>query len=312
MEKKIDLLAAGELLADFITVDECESLIEGSTFARYQGGSPANLAANLARLGKKTVLVASVGSDGVGYFLKNEIAKTGIDIESIVMQESIPTSLVLVSRTSGTPDFVAYRLADRMLQFSDISVELIAQSRLFHTTCFALSMQPARDALLDSARLALESGASLSIDLNYHPQIWPNRREALRIVSEFCSTRTLVKCSMDDMERLLDAKDLTVEHILQLVHSWGADLVCLTRGSKGSITSWNGGEEQYLLKPKPLKVVDATGAGDAFWSGFLASWLEGLDPASCARVGGEVAAIKLTRTGPLPADINFNSLASAI
>ncbi|MEL6823210.1 MAG: PfkB family carbohydrate kinase, partial [Calditrichota bacterium] len=203
MKKKIDLIAVGELLADFITVDECDSLFEGEVFTRYQGGSPANLAANLARLGKTVTLVSSVGADGVGRFLINEISKTGISTDSIAVQNSSPTSLVLVSRTSGTPDFVAYRLADCMLKEEDIPLADILQTRLFHTTCFALSMQPARNTILNAAGRALETGAFLSIDLNYHPQIWPDRDDAIQVVSRFCSANTLVKCSIDDMERLL-------------------------------------------------------------------------------------------------------------
>jgi sugar/nucleoside kinase (ribokinase family) len=105
--KKYALLSVGELLVDIIGTDIQDSILHTSTFERFQGGSPANMAANMARLGMSTAIVSCVGNDNLGIFLKNEVAKTGIDISHIATDEFQPTSTVIVSRTKGTPDFIA-------------------------------------------------------------------------------------------------------------------------------------------------------------------------------------------------------------
>ena len=96
--KKYALLSVGELLADIIGTEIQHSILETTHFERFQGGSPANMAANMARLGMNTAIVACVGNDNMGIFLKNEVAKTGIDISHIATDETHPTSIVIVSK----------------------------------------------------------------------------------------------------------------------------------------------------------------------------------------------------------------------
>ena len=71
MRKPIDILSAGELLVDFITAEFVQTLDEASLFKRIPGGSPANLAMNMARLGNNAILAASVGNDDMGDVLRN-------------------------------------------------------------------------------------------------------------------------------------------------------------------------------------------------------------------------------------------------
>ncbi len=107
--KKYALVAVGELLADLIGTEFTQNLSDTETFRRFQGGSPANLAANMARLGNSTALVACVGNDNLGAYLTHKVAETGVDTAYIATDSMAPTSIVLVSRTKGTPDFIAYR-----------------------------------------------------------------------------------------------------------------------------------------------------------------------------------------------------------
>ena len=301
--KKYVLLSVGELLVDLIGTELASSILETPEFERFQGGSPANMAANMARLGQPVALISCIGNDNLGTFLRDEVAKTGIDIQHIAIDPFQPTSIVVVSRTKGTPDFIAYRTADRMLQPQHIPDELLAESAVFHTTCFALSQEPAQSTIVDAAKRANALGCRVSIDCNYAPQIWPDREQAWKVISAYCGQDGLVKLSEDDAERLY-GKRVTEEQILADFHAMGADLICLTKGGDGSVISYNKGKEKITVGVKPIEVIDATGAGDAYWAGFLTAFSEGKIPAVCSQAGANLAALKLVTKGPLPAQVD--------
>lgn len=301
--KKYVLLSVGELLVDLIGTELASNILETPEFERFQGGSPANMAANMARLGQPVALISCIGNDNLGVFLRDEVAKTGIDIQHIAVDPFQPTSIVVVSRTKGTPDFIAYRTADRMLQPQHISDELLSESAVFHTTCFALSQEPAQSTIVDAAKRANALGCRVSIDCNYAPQIWPDREQAWKVISAYCGQDGLVKLSEDDAERLY-GKKVTEEQILEDFHAMGADLICLTKGGDGSVISYNKGKDKITVGVKPIEVIDATGAGDAYWAGFLTAFSEGKNPEVCSQAGANLAAIKLVTKGPLPAKVD--------
>ncbi|GAA4466584.1 carbohydrate kinase [Nibrella saemangeumensis] len=301
------LLAVGELLVDLIGHDLADSLLNTRDFHRYQGGSPANMAANMARLGNRTALVAGVGQDNLGAYLKQRVAEAGVDTRYIAEDAQAPTSIVVVSRTRGTPDFIAYRQADCQIRPEHLPDELLQQSAIFHTTCFALSRQPAQDAIVEAAGRACRFGAQVSIDANYATPIWPDREGARRVIRNYCASKAFVKLSEDDAARLYGSPQ-SPDRIIGDFHEMGARLVCLTLGADGSLVSYEQGRERVRLPGRRIDVVDATGAGDAYWAGFLTAWLDGKTPEQCAYAGVALAEMKLTRSGPLPNAISRDDL----
>ena len=299
------LLSVGELLADFIGHHVSNSLLDAQDFRRYQGGSPANMATNMARLGNKAALVSCVGNDSIGRYLTRQIEESGVDTQFISIDPLEPTSIVLVSRTAGTPDFVAYRNADCQLKPSQLPDSLLGQAQLFHTTCFALSRQPAQDTIVDAAKRAQAAGCQVTIDANYAPSIWPDRQQAWRVLTDYCSAGALVKISEDDAERLY-GEPQRPERILDDFHQMGASVICLTLGPNGSYVSYEGGQKQIQIPGRKIDVVDVTGAGDAYWAGFLTAYLDGHTPEQCAHSGAALAKLKLTRQGPLPDKVDRN------
>ncbi|GAB4013838.1 aminoimidazole riboside kinase [Spirosoma migulaei] len=293
------LLSVGELLADLIGHHVSSSLLDAQDFRRYQGGSPANMATNMARLGGQVALVSCVGDDNIGKYLVRQIEESGVDTQFITADPLEPTTIVLVSRTAGTPDFVAYRHADCQLKPEQLPDSLLAQTQLFHTTCFALSQQPAQDTIIDAARRAKVAGCQVTIDANYAPSIWPDRDQAWRVLTDYFTAGALVKVSEDDAERLYGSPQ-TPERILSDFHKMGATTICLTLGANGSLVSYDGGTKQARIPGKKIDVVDVTGAGDAYWAGFLTAYLDGYAPGNCAHAGAALAKMKLTRQGPLP------------
>lgn len=303
MTQKYALLAVGELLADFIGMELADDISTTERFQRFQGGSPSNLAANMARLGNVTTIVSCVGDDNLGKYLVEKVRETGVDISNIAVDKKEPSSIVVVARSKSTPDFIAYRTADRMILPEYISDELLSQSAIFHTTCFALSQNPAQKTIVEAAAKAAKLGCQLSIDLNYAPTIWQDREEAMQIIEAYIKHGALTKMSEDDAERLY-GRVIEPEEAIADLHRMGASVVCFTLGGRGSIISYENGEKKFEMAARKIDVLDATGAGNSYWSGFLTAFLEGKDIETCAKAGVNIAVLKLTTLGPLPAKVN--------
>ncbi len=292
-----DILVAGEYLLDLISTEFTDDFALVTAFRPVAGGSPANLGANMARLGNRTRLVCTLGDDQLGHHLRAAVERLGVDT-GYIRHSSLPTSLVLVTRSENVPQFEVYRQADTQLLPDQLGPALAAEASIFHTTCFALSRPPAQETLLSAAEAAAAAGRSVSIDLNYARKVWPDQEAARQVVAAYCGLGALVKVSEVDWERLygtpLQAPEAACRHFLSL----GASVVCLTLGGDGA---WVAEADQlHFLPARPVKVADTTGAGDAFWSGFLTAWLDGADLLSCAKAARNMAELKIATFGSLP------------
>ncbi|MEL6944752.1 MAG: carbohydrate kinase family protein, partial [Bacteroidota bacterium] len=204
---------------------------------------------------------------------------------------------ILVTRSKDVSNFEAYRGADCQITATQLNDDLLQSIRIFHTTCFGLSRLPAQESIMDAARKAHQNGTQLSIDLNYASKIWKDRGEAQQIVEEYCSYNPIVKVSEVDWGRLYGDELLDNEAIGQHFLDLGARVVCLTLGAEGVWVFSK--EEKHFLPSRPIEVKDTTGAGDAFWSGFLTAFLDGKSLLACAKAGRSMAEFKIQRFGTL-------------
>ena len=302
----IDILCVGEVLVDFIGHQTGVLINNTRDYHRYIGGSPTNVAMNAARLGLNATMVASVGNDGFGDYIFERLSNVGVDTTHIKSLDDKSTSVIFVSRSDGTPDFIPYREADSYLYEEQISTETLSKTKIFHTTCFALSKNPAQELILKKAEEAFHLGCKLSIDLNYAKKLWNSQEEALQVIKTYCKFNPLIKISEDDMLRLFE-KELPHQEIFDFFHHQGVDTVCLTLGSKGVKLSQKGQEVIEMPAIKIDEVVDTTGAGDAFWSGFLFAHIKKKNVTECLDVALKLAALKLQNVGRLPDNINILS-----
>lgn len=302
----IDILCVGEVLVDFIGHQPGVLINETRDYHRYLGGSPTNVAMNMARLGLNAALVATVGQDGFGEYIFKRLNEVGVNVDFIKQLERNATSVIFVSRSEGTPDFLPFRDTDYKITEDQITSETLQKTKIYHTTCFALSKKPAQDTIIKKAEEAYNLGCKLSIDVNYARKLWESRDEALSVIKAYCKFNPLVKVSEDDMLRLFE-KELPHVEIFEFFHNQGVDTVCLTLGSKGVVLSQKGKELIKMPAIKIEKVMDATGAGDAFWSGFLFAYINEKPVTECLEVALKLAALKLQNVGRLPDNINIVS-----
>jgi len=250
-------------------------------------------------------LVASVGSDGLGQYLLDELNSFGFNTSYVGKNLNQTTSLIFVSRSENTPDFLAVRGADAYILEPQISDDTINRAKVFHTSCFALSQEPARSVIMRKAKKASELGCKLSIDVNYAIEIWPDKLEAIKFIKSYCALNPLVKISADDAKRLFE-DDASYNDIITLFHNYGADVVCLTLGSEGVMLAQKGKEIFHKPAIKINAVIDVTGAGDAFWSGFLYGYIKNHDFEQCVSFGLKIAHIKLQHVGHIPESSSLN------
>ena len=300
-EGSMDMIAIGETLIDFISVEKVDLLRDALTFRKVQGGSPANIAVNIAKLGGKSAIISKIGIGAFGQFLKAELQRYGVDTRYLIMDHRVHTSFIFVSRSSGTPDFEPSRNGDYKLTPQEVEEGAIAQARVLHASAFALSREPCRSAVRMAFRIAQEHDKIISLDPNYSPIVWPDQRDAIQVLAEMLAFTTLCKPSLDDAQRIF-GKGYQPEEYIGFFHDLGPPVVVFTMGSEGILLSEKG--QVTHIPARPTKVVDVTGAGDSFWAGFLVALLDGHPLDRCALFAREIVDLKLGAVGPLPAEID--------
>ncbi len=295
-QNALDLLAVGELVVDFISTEPHQRLEDAAIFQRYLGGAPTNVAVTVAHLGGKAAVVSRIGPGPIGRFLRRELRRNDVRVDYLVEDPIVPSTLSLIARTAGTPDFQIIRGADANLERTDIPPAAVQAARAVHTSAFALSREPCRSTVREVLQEAHAAGKLVSFDANYRPVVGPAPEEAREVFSDIGPLVHLMKASLDDAESLFGPESSPETYIDQF-HGLEVGTVVLTMGREGVLLS--DGEQIVQLPVREVPVADVTGAGDAFWGGFLVAWLDGNPPERCLRFARLVAERKLAGTGPL-------------
>ena len=289
--KKIDILTMGELLVDMISADYGDNF-ESSTYNRYFGGSPSNIAINTKRLGINSLVASCVGNDGQGKFLINSLKEVGIDTRYVdIINNS--TSMVLVTKSKASPIPIFYRDADYHLSYNEGLNSVLKNCKIMHFSCWPISKQPSRSTIERAIEQARNNGALVCFDPNYHPMLWGKNEDGIEYVKSIIGKVDIIKPSEDDAERIfgVDSNENQIKKFLD----FGAKLVIMTLGVEGAIVS--NGVETIVMGTLATEVADTTGAGDAFWSGFYAAIVKGYTLKEALKLGFAVSAYKLKYTG---------------
>lgn len=289
--RKYDILTVGELLIDMISTEYSDDF-QCNTYNKFFGGSPANIAMNAKKLGANSLVASAVGQDGLGKFLINYIEEAGLDT-TLIQKVNFSTSMVMVTKSKSSPIPIFYREADYNLYYSEELESAVKNSKIIHFSCWPISRLPVRNTIEKVIEIAKANGSLICFDPNYHPMIWERGEDGVEYVKSIIGKVDIVKPSEDDAERLF-GKD---EHINQVAKflDLGAKLVIMTLGKDGAIVS--NGVETINFKTMATEVVDTTGAGDAFWSGFYTSLVKGYTIKEALNLGFAVSAYKLKHMG---------------
>ena len=254
----------GELLIDFIPGTEKDSYIKKA------GGAPANVAVAVARNGVDASLACKVGNDDFGRFLLDTMKELGVTVATPDMVEEAITTLAFVSLTpEGERSFTFARKpgADMFLKAEEIKDEDIMGSDIIHAGSLTLQKDPSREATITALRKAHEMGKLVSFDINYRANLWNGEKErALDSVRSIFPYINMLKISDEETEFVGG-----IENIFAFMAENDIPLIVETLGGEGSRAFFNG--KEVRAEGFKAKVVDTTGAGDAFWGAFMASLL---------------------------------------
>ena len=287
MRIKTDITALGELLIDFTPAGVSQQGMR--LFEQNPGGAPANLLAAAAKFGRKTAFIGKVGKDMHGDFLKETLIRAGINTDNLIQDEKYFTTLAFVSlKENGEREFAFARKpgADTNLCMKEIDPEILENTRVFP--------------------VARNSGAVISYDPNYRAALWSDPETAQLRMQSLIPYVDMMKISDEETSLLTPYQD--PEEAIQYLLRQGVHLVAVTLGRDGALI----GNENGIVKAEGFSshAVDTTGAGDSFWGGFLASYLqeetspEHLTRAQMiqfGRVGNAVASLCVERRGGISA-----------
>ena len=166
--------------------------------------------------------------------------------------------------------------------------------------------EPARSATVRAIKISKEAGALISYDPNYRANLWKSEVEAMRQMRALLPYVDLVKISEEEIEILTGCTEPSTA--AKKLNEAGAICAAVSLGSKGALVSVRG--EQRSVPPFHANAVDTTGAGDAFWGGFLQRFLDyGAststltmeEAVNCAIFGCATAALCIQKRGAIPA-----------
>ncbi|SDI09453.1 fructokinase [Actinokineospora alba] len=257
------VIVAGEALIDLIVGEDPRRP------TAIPGGSPANTAIALARLGTPVTFLGRFGSDTFGELLRTNLAANGVDLAYAVAADE-PASLAVVTHTSDGPayGFHVSGTADWAWQPTELP-DLPAEVRAVHTGSLALALEPGA-SVLGRWFAAQREHRVTSFDPNIRPALVGPREEYRQRLTALWAVSDIVKVSVEDLQWVYpDSDPVAVGRRLQDDH--GTPLVVVTLGGEGAVALHGG--RTCRRRAAPVSVVDTVGAGDTF-SGGLLHWLD--------------------------------------
>ena len=294
--KEFDLILLGRVAVDLNPVDYYCPLNESTTFKRYLGGSPANIAVGLARLGKKCGFFARVSDDQLGTFVTDYFDNEGIDTSRIKRcQNGEKIGLTFTEIKSETESsIVMYRneAADLKLDVADIDEGYINRAKAILISGTALAESPSREAALKAVALAKKNGVPIIFDIDYRAYNWKNADEIAIYYSSVAREADIILGSREEYdltEKFIKA-GMTDKETAAYWHSQNAKIVIIKHGKEGSTAYTNDGES-YSIKPFPVKLLKSFGGGDGYASAFLYGIFEGWEIIDALEFGSASAAM---------------------
>ena len=318
MTRTLDVVCLGRAAVDLYAEQLGAPLEEAQSFAKYLGGSSANVAVGLARLGLKVSMLTRVGDEHMGRFVRATLAADGVDVSQVKTDPKRLTGLVLLGIESPERfPHIFYRenCADMGLEPDDVSEAHIASSRALAVTGTHLSQAGARAATRRAIECARRSGTRVILDIDYRPVLWglvghaqgeSRFLAAAQVTLELQGV--LAECDLvvgtEEEIRIAGGGDSLHEALTAIRARTDAPIV-MKRGPAGC-TVFDGAipadpAQGLQIAGTRVEVLNVLGAGDAFLSGFLYGWLGGEEWSRCGACGNAAGALVVTRHGCTPA-----------
>ncbi len=282
MPPRPDIVGIGVCTVDhLVTVPRMPHQNENMTALNYdrQPGGLASIALiAAARLGGRAKIIARIGDDDAGAYIRRALAEEGVDVAQLLVERSSEShiSVILVHEASGDRSIITRPPTGKPISSSEFRREDITAARV-------LFVDTLNEATLQAARWAKEAGMKALLDpgLSY-AEIKPLLKYVdVPIVPEYWAREL-----MPDQPPIAVAERLRDE---------GAEIAVVTLGERGAVVAWDGGAQS--VPAFPVDVVDTTGAGDAYHGAFLYALLQDWDVPRMARFASAVSSMNCRAMG---------------
>ena len=299
--KALDFICVGRANVDLYAVERDTTLQATSGFVKSVGGTPANIAVALSRLGAKAGFIGKVSKDPLGDFVYNYLESKGIDVTHLTYDHSgSRTSLVLAEVKQDECEVLFYRnnAADLLISTDDIEEEFIRNAKAVILTGTAFSASPSREAMFSIINYARQNGTLVILDLDYRPSEWTNPEEA-SIYYNMAADKVDILIGNTEEFDILDYLNLVKkeENTIQQLLDNRAQLVICKMGKKGAkvYTKWGEVVERDVF---PVEKLKPYGSGDAFAAAFLNALLtEGQSIDESLKLASAAGAILVSKSG---------------
>ncbi|MEO1705423.1 MAG: 5-dehydro-2-deoxygluconokinase, partial [Pseudomonadota bacterium] len=310
----LDLITIGRSSVDLYGAQIGGRLEDMGSFDKYIGGSPTNIACGTARLGLKSAVITGVGDEHMGRFIREQLAREGVNTEGVKTDPERLTALVLLGiRDQEQFPLIFYRenCADMGLTVDDIDADFIRRARAVVATGTHLSHPQVEAATIKALELARANGQQTALDIDYRPNLWgvaghgdgeSRFVESETVTAKLQSTLHLFDLIVGTEEEfhIAGGSTDTIEALRAVRRVSDATLVC-KRGADGAV-AFTGAVPDSLDDGQtgpgfPIEVFNVLGAGDGFMSGLLKGWLDGEDWPTALKYANACGAFAVSRHG---------------
>ncbi|MFJ9433540.1 5-dehydro-2-deoxygluconokinase [Streptomyces sp. NPDC101490] len=301
-----DLITMGRLGVDLYPLQTGVGLDRAETFAKFLGGSPANVAVAAARLGRRTALVSRTGADPFGVYLHRALREFGVDDRWVTEAAEYPTP-VTFCELFPPDDFPLYfyrrpKAPDLEIRADALDLDAIRAARVFWATGTGLCAEPSRTATL--AALRARSGREVTVlDLDWRPMFWADPAEARPHYAEALRHATVAVGNLDECEVATGERDPRAAARALFDAAGGSLRLAVVKQGPGGVLALAADGTGAEVPPLPVEVVNGLGAGDAFGGALVDGLLAGLDVETVLRranAAGAIVAGRLACSSAMP------------
>ncbi|TCP94729.1 5-dehydro-2-deoxygluconokinase [Cricetibacter osteomyelitidis] len=318
VEKTLDLICLGRVAVDLYGQQIGSRLEDMGTFSKYLGGSSGNVAYGTAVQGVKSSMLARVGDEHMGRFLRQELESVGVDTSHLITDKERLTALVILGiKDQDTFPLIFYRdnCADMAITKDDFSEEYIASAKALAITGTHLSHPKTREAVLTALEYAGRNGTKRLLDIDYRPVLWGLTSLGdgeTRFIDSEAVTKSLqevlhhfdVLVGTEEEFHIAGGSTDTLTALKNVRKFSDAVLVC-KRGALGCSVfegalpdDLDGGLNVYGVR---VEVLNVLGAGDAFMSGLIRGYINNEGWEQSCRYANACGALVVSRHGCSPA-----------
>ncbi|NRR30683.1 5-dehydro-2-deoxygluconokinase [Oxalobacteraceae bacterium] len=316
--RALDVICLGRLAVDLYSQQIGARLEDAASFAKYLGGSSANIAFGSARLGLRSAMLSRVGNDHMGRFLTETLVQEGCDISHVSTDPQRLTALVMLGlKDKDTFPLIFFRedCADMAIEEAGVDERFIASSKALLITGTHFSTAAMHAVSSKALGLARANNVRTVLDIDYRPVLWGLSGKAdgeTRFVSNEGVTAHLqaILPRFDlvvgtEEEFMIAGGGADIMASLRAVRAVSAATLVVKRGPLGCAVI-DGAipatlDDAFNFRGTQVEVLNVLGAGDAFLSGFLKGWLNGADYTVCCRYANACGALVVSRHGCAPA-----------